>query len=212
MPRVLIADDHSIVRRGLRAIISAESSLQLVGETTSGRETIGRVLADRPDVLILDLSMPDLDGIAVIESVKPRLPQMKILILTVHEDQGLLRAALQAGASGYVLKRAAESELVAAIRSVLRDEVYVDPSMVPTLRREPEPGDRREAPVVEVLTEREDEVLKYIADGYTNRQIGDLLRISVRTVETHRASISSKFGLRGRADLVRYARRRNLAP
>jgi two-component system response regulator NreC len=212
MPRVLIADDHSIVRRGLRAIISAESSLQLVGETTSGRETIGRVLADRPDVLILDLSMPDLDGIAVIESVKPRLPKMKILILTVHEDQGLLRAALQAGASGYVLKRAAESELVAAIRSVLRDEVYVDPSMVPTLRREPEPGDRREAPVVEVLTEREDEVLKYIADGYTNRQIGDLLRISVRTVETHRASISSKFGLRGRADLVRYARRRNLAP
>jgi two-component system response regulator NreC len=212
MPRVLIADDHSIVLRGLRAIISAEPSLELVGETTSGRETIGRVLADRPDVLILDLSMPDLDGIAVIESVKPRLPQMKILILTVHEDQGLLRAALQAGASGYVLKRAAESELVAAIRSVLRDEVYVDPSMVPTLRREPEPGDRREAPVVEVLTEREDEVLKYIADGYTNRQIGDLLRISVRTVETHRASISSKFGLRGRADLVRYARRRNLAP
>jgi two-component system response regulator NreC len=212
MPRVLIADDHSIVLRGLRAIISAEPSLELVGETTSGRETIGRVLADRPDELILDLSMPDLDGIAVIESVKPRLPQMKILILTVHEDQGLLRAALQAGASGYVLKRAAESELVAAIRSVLRDEVYVDPSMVPTLRREPEPGDRREAPVVEVLTEREDEVLKYIADGYTNRQIGDLLRISVRTVETHRASISSKFGLRGRADLVRYARRRNLAP
>jgi two-component system response regulator NreC len=212
MPRVLIADDHSIVRRGLRAIISAESSLQLVGETTSGRETIGRVLADRPDVLILDLSMPDLDGIAVIESVKPRLPQMKILILTVHEDQGLLRAALQAGASGYVLKRAAESELVAAIRSVLRGEVYVDPSMVQALRREPEPGDRRDAPVVEVLTEREDEVLKYIADGYTNRQIGDLLRISVRTVETHRASISSKFGLRGRADLVRYARRRNLAP
>jgi DNA-binding NarL/FixJ family response regulator len=212
MPRVLIADDHSIVRRGLRAIISAESSLQLVGETTSGRESIGRVRADRPDVLILDLSMPDLDGIAVIESVKPRLPQMKILILTVHEDQGLLRAALQAGASGYVLKRAAESELVAAIRSVLRDEVYVDPSMVQALRREPEPGDRRDAPVVEVLTEREDEVLQLIADGYTNRQIGDLLRISVRTVETHRASISSKFGLRGRADLVRYARRRNLAP
>jgi two-component system response regulator NreC len=212
MPRVLIADDHSIVRRGLRAIISAESSLQLVGETTSGRETIGRVLADRPDVLILDLSMPDLDGIAVIESVKPRLPQMKILILTVHEDQGLLRAALQAGASGYVLKRAAESELVAAIRSVLRGEVYVDPSMVQALRREPEPGDRRDAPVVEVLTDREDEILTYIADGYTNRQIGDLLRISVRTVETHRASISSKFGLRGRADLVRYARRRNLAP
>ena len=148
----------------------------------------------------------------MIESVKPRLPQMKILILTVHEDQGLLRAALQAGASGYVLKRAAESELVAAIRSVLRDEVYVDPSMVPALWREPEPGDRRDAPVVEVLTEREDEILTYIADGYTNRQIGDLLRISVRTVETHRASISSKFGLRGRADLVRYARRRNLAP
>ena len=119
MPRVLIADDHSIVRRGLRAIISAEPSLELVGETTSGRETIGRVLADRPDVLILDLSMPDLDGIAVIESVKPRLPQMKILILTVHEDQGLLRAALQAGASGYVLKRAAESELVAAILNEL---------------------------------------------------------------------------------------------
>jgi DNA-binding NarL/FixJ family response regulator len=137
---------------------------------------------------------------------------MKILILTVHEDQGLLRAALQAGASGYVLKRAAESELVAAIRRVLRDEVYVDPSMVPAELGEPEPGDHRDAPVVEALTEREDEILTYIADGYTNRQIGDLLSISVRTVETHRASISSKFGLRSRADLVRYARRRNLAP
>ncbi len=212
MPRVLIADDHSIVRRGLRAIISAEPSLELAGETTSGRETIERVLADRPDVLILDLSMPDLDGIAVIESVKPRLPGVKILILTVHEDQGLLRAALQAGASGYVLKRAAESELVAAIHSVLRDEVYVDPSMIPALRREPDAADRHDAPVVEVLTEREDEILTYIADGYTNRQIGDLLRISVRTVETHRASISSKCGLRGRADLVRYARRRALTP
>jgi two-component system response regulator NreC len=199
MPRVLIADDHAIVRRGLRAIIAAEPSLELVGETTSGRETIGRVLADRPDVLILDLSMPDVDGIAVIESVKPRLPQMKILILTVHEDQGLL-------------KRAAESELVAAIRRVLRDEVYVDPSMVPAEPSEPEPGDHRDAPVVEALTEREDEILTYIADGYTNRQIGDLLSISVRTVETHRASISSKFRLRSRADLVRYARRRNLAP
>ena len=212
MPRVLIADDHSIVRRGLRAIIAAEPSLQLVGETTSGRETIGRVLADRPDVLILDLSMPDLDGIEVIEAVKPRFPEVKILILTVHEDQGLLRAALQAGASGYVLKRAAESELVDAIRRVLHDEVYVDPSMVAARLSEPEPGDRGDAPVVEALTEREDEILTYIADGYTNRQIGDLLSISVRTVETHRASISSKFGLRGRADLVRFARRRNLAP
>lgn len=212
MPRVVIADDHSIVRRGLRAILSAEPSLQIVGETTSGRETVERVLAARPDVLILDLSMPDLDGIAVIESVKPRLPEVKILILTVHEDQELLRAALQAGASGYILKRAAESELVAAIRRVLRDELYVDPSMVQMLRSEPGPGTNRDAPVVEALTAREDEVLQLIADGHTNRQIGDLLSISIRTVETHRASISSKLGLRGRADLVRYARRRNLAP
>jgi DNA-binding NarL/FixJ family response regulator len=212
VPRVVIADDHSIVRRGLRAILSAEPSLQIVGETTSGRETVERVLAARPDVLILDLSMPDLDGIAVIESVKPRLPEVKILILTVHEDQELLRAALQAGASGYILKRAAESELVAAIRRVLRDELYVDPSMVQMLRSEPGPGTNRDAPVVEALTAREDEVLQLIADGHTNRQIGDLLSISIRTVETHRASISSKLGLRGRADLVRYARRRNLAP
>jgi DNA-binding NarL/FixJ family response regulator len=211
MPRVVIADDHSIVRRGLRAIISTEPSLELVGETTSGRETIERVLARRPDVLILDLSMPDLGGIAVIESVKPRLPEMKILILTVHEDQGLLRAALQAGASGYVLKRAAESELVAAIRRVLRGELYVDPSMGQALRGEPKPVTYPDAPAQEALTVREDEVLQLIADGYTNRQVGDLLSISIRTVETHRASISSKLGLRSRADLVRYARRRNLA-
>jgi two-component system response regulator NreC len=211
MHRVVIADDHSIVRRGLKAILSVEPSLELVGETTSGRETIDRVLADRPDVLILDLSMPDLDGIAVIESVKPRLPAMKILILTVHEDQGLLHAALQAGASGYILKRAAESELVAAIHRVLGGELYVDPAMVQALRSEPEPGTHRDAPLVEALTAREDEVLQLIADGHTNRQIGDLLRISIRTVETHRASLSSKLGLRGRANLVRYARRRNLA-
>ncbi len=210
MIRVLIADDHAIVRTGLRALIHSEPSMELVGEATGGYETIELVEKSQPNVLVLDLSMPDLDGIAVTKKIAPQFPDLRILILTLHEDEALLRAALKSGASGYILKRAAEAELVSAIHTILRGDLYVDPSMVRVLLKD------EVAPVVttskstEALTPREIEVLKLIVQGYTNRQIGEELCISVRTAESHRANLSEKLGLHSRVELVRYAREHGL--
>jgi two-component system response regulator NreC len=204
--KVLIADDHAIIRTGLRALIKAESTMELIGEATDGRETIEIAERGQPDVLILDLSMPDLDGITVTKRIKARFPGMHILVLTVHEDDALVRAAIGAGASGYIVKRAAESELVAAIHRVLHGDLYIDPSMVRSLLSDSlhNPVPSREPS--KKLTHREIEVLQLIAQGYTNRQIGVELYISVRTVESHRARLSAKLGLRSRVELVRYAR------
>jgi DNA-binding NarL/FixJ family response regulator len=203
---VLIADDHAIVRTGLRALIHSEPSLHLVGEATGGYEAIELVSASHPDIVVLDLSMPDLDGIAVTRQIKNLFPYLKILILTLHEDEALLREALRSGASGYILKRAAEAELIAAIQIVMRGDMYVDPSMLRGLLEEkPRPAvSAKES--IEALTPREIDVLKLIVQGYTNRQIAEALSISIRTVEGHRANLSAKIGLRSRVDLVRYAR------
>jgi DNA-binding NarL/FixJ family response regulator len=210
MTRVLIADDHAIVRTGLRALLKSEPSLQLVGEATGGYEAIEMVADSQPDILVLDLSMPDLDGIAVTKKLKPAHPDLKILILTIHEDDALLREVIKSGASGYVLKRAAESELISAIQSVMRGDMYVDPAMLRHLIDETiRPGKAR-SESVELLTPREMEVLKLIVQGYTNRQVGQVLNISVRTVEGHRANLSGKLQLRSRVELVRYAREHGL--
>ncbi len=206
MTRVVIADDHAIVRAGLRTLINSEPDMELVGEATGGYEAIELVEKHRPEVLLIDLSMPDLDGIAATRKVHPRFPEMRILFLTIHEDEALLRAALKAGASGYILKGAAETELVAAIRTILRGDLYVDPSMLRKLL--PESGARLATSTREPapLTPREAEVLRLIVQGYTNRQIGEELNISVRTAESHRANLSEKLGLHSRVELVRYAR------
>jgi two-component system response regulator NreC len=210
MIRVLIADDHAIVRTGLRTLLKAEPSMELVGEATGGYEAIELVEKTRPDVVVLDLSMPDLDGIAVTKRIKPLLPDLQILILTIHADEGLLREAIKAGASGYVLKRAAEAELISAIHIILRGDLYVDPSMVRALLGDTlKPAETR-PDSTQRLTPRETEVLKCIAEGYTNRQIGEELQISVRTVEGHRANLSAKLGLKSRVELVRYAREHGL--
>lgn len=210
MIRVLIADDHAIVRTGLRALIAAEPSLELVGEATGGYEAIELVGKTWPDVLLLDLSMPDLDGIAVTRKLKSQAPDLRILILTVHEDEALLREAIRAGAAGYILKRAAEAELISAIRIVMRGDLYVDPALLRPLLLEPEKAAAPERRPIEALTPRETEVLKLIVQGYTNRQIAEELCISVRTVEGHRANLSEKLGLRSRVELVRYAREQGL--
>jgi two-component system response regulator NreC len=206
MTKVLIADDHGIVRAGLRALIGAESGFELVGEASGGYEAINLVEQTRPDVMVLDLSMPDLDGISVTRKIKPLAPDLKILILTLHEDEALLKEAIKAGAAGYILKHAAETELISAIRTILRGDLFVDPSMVRVLLGEPQPTSRTQADPKETLTSREEEILKLIVEGYTNRQIGENLSISVRTVEGHRANISDKLGLHSRVELVRYAR------
>ncbi len=205
--KVLIADDHAIVRTGLRSILLTEPSLQLVGEATGGIEAIKLVAETNPDVLVLDISMPDLDGISVTKQLKSLYPDLIILILTIHEDKALLREAIRSGASGYILKKAAEADLIAAIHVVLRGDMYVDPSMVREIIEDPaESVNSQDKSIVEPLTPREIDVLKLIVQGYTNRQIGEELTISVRTVEGHRANLSSKLGLRNRVELVRYAR------
>ena len=203
--KVLIADDHAVVRAGLRALITSEPSLELVGEATGGYETIELVTKTKPDILVLDISMPDLDGIAVTKKIVSEKPGVQILILTIHEDKALLREALKLGASGYILKRAAETELISAIQIVMRGDMYIDPSMVHTLLEAKEKSTNSVADALEPLTPRETEVLRLIALGYTNRQVGEELNISVRTVEGHRANLSDKLGASSRVELVRYA-------
>ncbi len=210
MINILIADDHAIVRTGLRALLRSEPGLQLVGEATGGYEAIELVGKTRPDILILDLSMPDLDGIAVTRQLKPQYPNLRILILTVHEDEAMLREAIRAGASGYIVKHAAEAELIAAIETIRRGDLYVDPAMLRVLLVEPKKPRTEQPASPDPLTPRETDVLKLIVQGYTNRQVGEELGISVRTVEGHRANLLEKLGLRTRVELVRYARDRGL--
>lgn len=165
MIRVIIADDHAIVRTGLRALIKSESAMELIGEATGGYEAIELVEKMMPDVLVLDLSMPDLDGIAVTKKLKPQFPDLRILILTLHEDEALLRAALKAGAAGYILKRAAETELISAINIILRGDLYVDPAMIRTLVRDETVPAAAQPKTTEALTPREIDVLKLIVQG-----------------------------------------------
>jgi two-component system response regulator NreC len=207
---IVIADDHAIVRAGLRLLIHDEIGLDLVGEAAGGYEAIELVQKNRPDVLVLDISMPDLDGISVTRKLKPDFPELHILILTLHEDEALVKEAIKAGASGYILKRAAETELISAIQVILRDDMYIDPSMLRSLFTEPQPDSTQQNLPAETLTPREAEILKLIVEGYTNRQISEHLTISIRTVEGHRGNISDKLGLHSRLELVRYARQHGI--
>ena len=210
MIRVLIADDHAIVRTGLRALLDSEPTMKLVGEATGGYEAIELAGKSNADILVLDISMPDLDGISVTKKIKSQFPDLRILILTVHEDEALLREAIRVGAAGYVLKRAAETELISAIRAIMGGVLYVDPSMVRVLLSDEIKPTATLPESVEPLTHREKEILKLIAQGYTNRQTAEELNISTRTVEGHRANLVAKLGLRSRVELVRYAREQGL--
>ena len=207
--RILLADDHGVLRAGLRVLLNAEPGLQVVGEAASGHETL-RVAGElRPDMVLLDLSLPDLSGIEVTRRLKASLPETRVLILTLHEDERLLREAMQVGAAGYIIKRAMETELINAVRVVWRGDLYVHPAMTRALLQKDSlaVGDKHP---VEPLTPRDAEVLRLIAQGYTNREAAEALGISMRTVESHRANIMGKLGLRGRAELVRYAREHGL--
>lgn len=209
--RILIADDHGVLRAGLRALLSAEPELEVVDEASSGNEALSLANELQPDLILLDISMPDLGGIEVTRRLKEMLPNTRVLILTVHEDESLLQEAIQAGASGYIVKRAVESELIDAIRAVWRGDLYIHPAMTRALLKEmsPSQSSNNEAPV-ESLTPRETDVLRLIAQGYTNRQMADMLSISVRTVESHRSNLMGKLDLHSRVELVRYAKENNL--
>lgn len=210
--RILIADDHGVLRAGLRALLSAAPDLKVVDEAASGEETLELAETVELDVILLDISMPGLGGIEVTRRLKKISPKTHVLILTVHEDESLLQEAIQAGASGYIVKRAAESELIDAIRAVWRGDLYIHPAMTRALLKEmspKKPATAKDAPV-EALTPRETEVLRLIAQGYTNRQMADMLTISVRTVESHRSNLMGKLNLHSRVELVRYAKENNL--
>jgi two-component system response regulator NreC len=208
--RILIADDHGILRAGLRSLLRTESGLEVVGEADNCEDVQQLTAQLRPDVVLMDISMPVCGGIEATRRVKQRHPQVDVLILTVHEDKSLLRAAIDAGAGGYILKRAVESELINAIRAVARGDLYVHPSMTRALLEDA----GRPAPVqrngLDHLTPRELDVLRLVAQGHTNRQIAQKLTLSVRTVESHRANLMGKLGLRSRVELVRYASEQGL--
>lgn len=202
--RIVLADDHEVVRSGLRALVDATSGMEVVGEARDGAEACRRALELRPDVVVMDVSMPVLDGAEATERIRRDCPGVRVLALTMHEDRGHLTRLLQAGASGYLPKRAAADELVRAIQVVAGGGTYVDPQLAGTLlggAAEPARGHGDG----QRLSEREEDVLRRIAWGASNKEIAAELRISVKTVETYKARIADKLGLKTRTDIVRYA-------
>ncbi len=205
--RIHLADDHELVRAGLRTLVDATPGMRVVGEAGTGVEAVERARELEPDIVLMDVSMPVLDGVAATEQVCRECPGSKVLALTAHEDRAHLARLLQAGAAGYVLKRAAVDELVRAIRTVAGGGTYVDPQLAATLLRRPHRAEEPAgpAPASDPLSGREEEVLRRIAWGQSNKAIATALGISVKTVETYKARIGDKLGLRSRTDMVRYA-------
>jgi two-component system, NarL family, response regulator NreC len=208
--RVLIADDHAVVRSGLRALLRADAGLEVVGEAGDGEETLRLADTLKPDTVLLDITMPPENGIETARRLKARHPQLVVLFLTMHEDAGLLHEALRAGASGYVIKRAEESEIILGIHAASRGDIYVHPAMTRALLQQPVTTEHRRGAAVDALTRRELDVLRLLARGNTNRQIAGLLDLSVRTVENHRANLTGKLGLVSRVELVNYAEEHRL--
>jgi DNA-binding NarL/FixJ family response regulator len=202
--RILIADDHGVLRAGLRALLNSTPDLQVAAEAGNGREALELCEQTRPDIVLLDISMPDLDGIEVTRRLKSAAPDTQVLIMTMHEDANLLHAALRAGASGYIVKRAVEYELLTAIQAVSRGELYVHPALTRSLLQT-RPQATARPHEAEAISPREADILRLIAEGYTNRQIAEARSLSVRTVESHRASIMGKLDLHSRAELAKYA-------
>lgn len=212
--RILLADDHAVLRAGLKLLLDAQADMHVVGEAADGQAVLALAEETQPDLILLDLTMPYLGGLEALPLLRKSAPQARVLILTMHDDEGYLKQALRAGASGYVLKKAADTELLSAIRAVMRGEVYVHPALTRSLLEDVIPGrDVREedaGDLWDVLSDREQEVLRLVALGHTSREIGDQLSLSVKTVETYRARGMEKLGLRSRAALVKYALARGL--
>lgn len=209
--RIFLADDHMVVREGLKSLVNAQPDMHVVGEAADGDAAWRAASELCPDVVVMDVSMPDMSGAEATERLRRECPQVRVLALTVYEDRGYVRQMLDAGASGYVLKRAVTDELVRAIRTVAAGGSYVDPTLAGGLvnsyfNQETSEG---RAPAGE-LSEREAQVLRLIAWGYSNKEIGWKLNISVKTVDTYKLRLMEKLSLRSRTDIVRYALKQGL--
>jgi DNA-binding NarL/FixJ family response regulator len=205
--RIVLADDHPIVLDGLRGLIKTQNDLDLVGEATSGLAALRLIKELKPDLAVIDISMPELNGIALGRRLADELPSVKLLVLTLHEDRAYLKQALNAGIRGYILKRSAAENLIQAIRAVLVGGLYVDPAIAGRVfQSSPRRVSRANTDIASLeLTEREAEVLKLVALGFTNKEISRRLDIGVKSIETYRARGSEKLDIKTRAELVRYA-------
>ncbi len=210
--RVLIADDHAVLRAGLRMLLEAQEDMTVVGEAADGSEAIDQVERLEPDVVLLDLTMPKVSGLEAIQQIRAAQPSARVLVLTMHDDESYLRSTLEAGGSGYVLKRAADAELLSAIRAVYQGGTYLHPHHTRLLladvaeQRSLATGAADEQRKrYHLLSERESEVFELVALGYRNSEIAEKLHLSVKTVETYKTRLMQKLGLGSRAALVRYA-------
>lgn len=210
--RILLADDHTILRAGLKMMLNAQPDMEVVGEAQDGRQAIQEAQRLQPDVVLMDITMPDMNGIEATKQIKRNHPTARVLILTMHEHDEYVFQALRAGASGYMLKEAADTDLISALHIIQNGQFYLSPSaqsvMVGDYLQRVRTGEEKDS--YSSLTEREREILKLVAEGYTNNQIAERLVISPKTVDTHRTHIMDKLNLHSRAELVKYAMRRGL--
>lgn len=204
--RILVADDHHLVLAGLKALVRDDPTIEVIGEAADGPSALRLANELKPDVIVLDLSMPGMNGVRVAQSLRAQVPRCHILILSVHEDRAYLRQLLETGVSGYVLKRSAPEELISAIRAIATGGIYLDPAIAGmVIGRGPPLGGLRRAESSTELSARETEVLRLAAAGHTNKELSLRLRIGVKTIETYKARAMEKLGLATRAELVRYA-------
>ncbi len=209
--RVLIADDHTIVRSGVRLLLQAEADIEVVGEALNGDEAVALAESLRPDVVLMDIAMPGMDGLEATRQIKARFPEMHVLVLTMHRSDEYFFEMLKAGASGYVLKGAETNELIGAIRAVARGEVFLYPTMAKQLLQDYLNRLKEGAGLPQsTLTPREREILRLLAEGYSNKEIAERLIVSPSTIHSHRTNLMRKLNLSSRHDLIRYARERGL--
>jgi DNA-binding NarL/FixJ family response regulator len=208
--RILLADDHAVVRRGLRLVLDGEPDLEVVAEVGDGAEAVERALRDDVHLAVLDVTMPRMTGIQAAGEISRRRPEVRTLILSMHDNEQYFFEALKAGASGYVLKSAADRDLVEACRATMRGEPFLYPAAVAALIRDHLERASQGKDSTDVLTPRELQILKLIAEAHTSKEIAEMLVISVKTVERHRANILEKLGMRDRVELTRYAIKRGL--
>jgi two-component system response regulator NreC len=208
--RIVVADDHAVLRAGLRALLNAEPDMEVVGEAANGREAVERAEELRPDVIVMDLSMPLMGGLDATKQIKEKGLPTRVLVLTVHAEQQYLLPVLQAGGAGYVLKQAADTELIQAIRTVHRGEAFLYPAAANLLIEDYRRRVTRSEDEFDGLSEREREVLKLTAEGFSSQEIADKLIISAKTVDTYRQRIMDKLDIHHRSELIRYALRKGL--